>query len=351
MSTYSYFIAVPGVISFILTSGTLVAAYLCSNGKREFASSSPESSKNKSAVDGSTEQGKRQESSNPLGRRTTDFAPRTNGQKIQKVLTPTYDTSRDWMILSMLCCDLLQTFGSQMSFVWLVEGRIDSPAYAALCYAQGFILTLADLLSSFWATAICLDVVISSQYILIPHFNKIVAMVCWVVPTLLTLLIVAKQGPSRPLAFNNNGNGGWCFIGPLFPDERVWNHYAWVILCIIVNMSGYGFLVYRLLSFADDVQGKAKKQQLKTAIMKMIPYPVAFFFLFTPIAIDRVLRLLKIPPPNLMTAFFFGFLMLDGAVNSVLYIRKRNLIRRLMMSREEPKIEPVAVSVEQSRLR
>lgn len=61
-------------------------------------------------------------------------------------------------------------------------------------------------------------------------------------------------------------------------------------------------------------------------ILKLLPFPIAFFIIFTPIATDRLVRLFGVVPPPIVPSLCTVLLMSDGAVNSILFIRRKSLV-------------------------
>lgn len=287
--SYPFYTAVPGIVSFVITIVTMVSVtfIFLSNTKEQ---------KEKIAVG------------------TTII--RRGYQK----LVVKYKLSYDWMILAHILTGFIQAVANIVSFDWFVLGRIGTPDYRTACNFQGFLLAYSDLSSALWATGIFTTFIAKTKFSSLNNSKTlapVVIAVCVIFPLVLSLCIFAYETPNLT-AFADNGNHGWCFINPKLPTPRIWNHYGWMVACIIINALGFLVLYEHWISLGRDIAGLEQRKGLTSAIAWILPYPISFFVIFAPISITRVLQVNGIFQPEAATMVFVVLLMSDPIVTSLL---------------------------------
>jgi hypothetical protein len=118
-----------------------------------------------------------------------------------------------------------------------------------------------------------------------------------------------------------------CFIGISYPSARVYNHYLWILICGLIITLGYTSIAVRILTLANDLEGKKQRKQLISLVRGFAAFPIIFCVCYVPILQDRFRRLwggssVTIDP--VQPTIWIAMLMLNGLANSLLIAWKRS---------------------------
>jgi hypothetical protein len=286
-------VGVPGSLSFLLTSFTLISILLFSRTKL-----APNRISN-------------------INRSST--APLSPPEYILDS-----KSSGEWCIVGLLLSDLVKSIASQLSYVYLFN-NVD-----IICKIQAPLLAFSILSSSFWSVSICFYAIQSiglhsTSKISASAIRTLIICICIISPLLLTGSLFFYPTP-----FSLQESGAWCFISPSLHIQSNPHHYMHLAVSIVLIVTGYMSLITRLkkLKSTQRFDGPARVARFKRVIRRLGCYPVLFVILVLPFTVVGVLPYLGIVPPAALESLGIALIMMTGSVNSVLYIGKREIFSR-----------------------
>jgi hypothetical protein len=117
----------------------------------------------------------------------------------------------EWAVFGLICADLVQSIGGQLSYTWLYN-NIDASAVAGVCALQGLLIAFSNLSSALWNAFICLLTVHRilgfSQHKIDRQLLAGGILICTVLPAILMLSLFSEAIPGSPV-YGDSGSGGW----------------------------------------------------------------------------------------------------------------------------------------------
>ncbi len=161
-------------------------------------------------------------------------------------------------------------------------------------------------------------------------FEKIFfAALLFILPVGITALILFNENEKSGPIFGSIGAVGgdaWCTISENYLSQRFYNHYLWILMVTGLLYLGYGFIIIKILRHS----AKQGERLGKGVITKLIWYPVIHSALYSFISVDISLRAVS-PTYNYKSssiAFGYTIVMLDGFFKSLVYLQRRQVVRR-----------------------
>jgi len=237
-----------------------------------------------------------------------------------------YHSKPNRLILALCTADIFQSWATISSFYW--TGNVI--ANGNTCTFQAFFFQFGDLSSSFWAAAICVYSVLfgifNKDY---RYFEVFAHIICWGIPMLFSFIGFAVPKAGEPFFYGNSG--AWCWIDPYYPVERIVFHYLYIWLIMIFLAIAYGFMAYRLNAIVRNSQTLEKDtnhRRLKKITKKLAGYPIAYFCIFSPLALERTLSVCGVVVPYDYLIFSMCVFAMNGLSNATIYCYTRNIFQR-----------------------
>ncbi|CCM01162.1 uncharacterized protein FIBRA_03210 [Fibroporia radiculosa] len=234
--------------------------------------------------------------------------------------------------VSMLWCDLNQSFGSILNIRWVNMKAVE---YGHYCAFQGFIKQSADVSMSMWSLLIALH-------------TFLVVFLRWNMPKwgfygmfafgwgmVLLMVTIGNAGYKKELGPFYGISGYWCWISNNYGAERITLDYMWMflsaglsfILYALVYLNMRGNVTTRGIHFRRHSVAANQVDSNATAIAKqMLIYPVAFTLLILPIAICRFLEWSNHPVSDAASSFSDSVFLLSGLVDVTLFAITRRVL-------------------------
>jgi len=237
-----------------------------------------------------------------------------------------YRTKPHRLILALCFADILQGTAGAMSWRW-----IGLPILAGgECTFQGIMFSLGDVSSSLWADTICIYSVMFGAFNKDSKYFELVAHIfCWGVSIIFCFVGFGIPRAGEPPFFGKAGV--WCWVDPYYGLERIFLHYFWIalVLLLLVILYGYmGFKLNNLIKNSLSLETNKQSKHLKTVLRKLAGYPIVYFFVFMPLAIDRFLRVFDVNPPLEYLIFSICLFVSNGFCNSTVYFITRKVYKK-----------------------
>lgn len=168
------------------------------------------------------------------------------------------------------------TISDFLSSASLVIGS-DSISGSPLCFFQGFTNNVFTLSSFFWSTAISYEVwaivrnVDSRIDDVISYKSKLLHLICWGLPILITLIptIFTKTSFS-----NDDFTPGWCFYSDNGETDSIlfwffFEFYLWFVVCVFLMFFCISLSIFRLKSVY-----KGKNSSLNLLCFRLFLFPL-----------------------------------------------------------------------------
>jgi hypothetical protein len=191
------------------------------------------------------------------------------------------------LIFNLLLADFQQSIAFMLNVEWL---RRDSIAVGtSTCWAQGWFVSTGDLSSGLFTLAIALH-----SYADIVHdfrlshrlFMSVIASL-WIFNYLLAIASVALH-PADVFV----RAGAWCWINNRYPTERLWLHYAWILVAefgtLVIYALTFTIIRKRVASSFYDVE---TKHRAESAAKLVVAYPVIYVICTLPLVIARLMSM------------------------------------------------------------
>jgi cytochrome bd-type quinol oxidase subunit 2 len=112
-------------------------------------------------------------------------------------------------------------------------------------------------------------------------------------------------------------------------DERVYNHYLYVVICVLLIVFCYIFIGLRLVLMKQRNENLGNQKKFYSAYAKLASVPLVLLICFGPITWSRLTILIAkerwtLPVLNVMILM----LSCNGLLNALLLIWKRRLIQK-----------------------
>jgi len=154
-----------------------------------------------------------------------------------------------------------------------------------------------------------------------PKFERIAVILTWGCTTAFMIMgwaiyYITKVPYYTPVGFNS-----WCWVSESYPIERITFTYGWLILFSIVLFFLYFHIIITLRHKKSPILTR-NEMKIQKIVMKLIGFPVIYFFVFVPLGLDRIIGMIsseKVQFPNEYAAFSCCLLVSNGFMNAMLY--------------------------------
>ncbi|KAI1435211.1 hypothetical protein GGR50DRAFT_703310 [Xylaria sp. CBS 124048] len=210
------------------------------------------------------------------------------------------------LIVNLLLADLHQATAFGLSTDWAVRNSI--VVGSGTCFVQGLFVSIGDLASSCFMTAIAVHTFSSIVYRYRPPHKVLYACILfiWTFVILISLLPVAatKNGASVGGFFVRAG--AWCWINETYGDIRLLTHYIFIFVAIVISWILYAavFISLRRQHSRGELAGAKSSGYHHPAFLL---YPIIYLICILPLAIGRVATMAGREPS-------LGFFCFSGAL-------------------------------------
>ncbi|WYZ44505.1 hypothetical protein EsH8_VII_000941 [Colletotrichum jinshuiense] len=245
------------------------------------------------------------------------------------------------LIYNLLLADMMEAVAYALSFYWVARDGIFAPS--SVCWAQGWLGSTSNLAASLFLSVISVTTFLTVGLGYKPPL--------WSIYTCIACLwtfdfgingagvIYSELHPAVPQESFFMRANVWCWISTSYDSWRLWAHYFWVIVSIVLTISLYSFVFFTLWRqkrscrhlpekrtslHSDDAESgrgsaRPQAQQLSGYHPAFLIYPFVYIACSTPLIIGRVTSLLGINLGISYFAFAGSILAANGLFNSILW--------------------------------
>ncbi|CAJ2510769.1 Uu.00g063940.m01.CDS01 [Anthostomella pinea] len=228
------------------------------------------------------------------------------------------------LIYQLILADFLQALGFIISFHWTSQGSITGPSGA--CFAQGWLIQLGDVSSSFFVLAIACH---TTYQIILSRSLSYKSFVISVLGVWGAALLLSSLAPIIGGRYIFMRAGVWCWISSNHEDLRLVLHYLWIFIVqfgsILIYTAGFLYLFRNKRPGAIMIQG-ASVEALNKAARSMLAYALAYTILTLPLAAGRMASMSNNSLSDAYYLFAGGLFTSAGWVDTVLYAFTRRTI-------------------------
>ncbi|KAI1820503.1 hypothetical protein F4861DRAFT_522876 [Xylaria intraflava] len=191
------------------------------------------------------------------------------------------------LIVNLLLADLHQATAFALSTDWAVQNSIN--VGTGTCFVQGLFVSIGDLASSCFMSAIAIHTFSSIVYKYRPPHKVLYTCVIliWAFVLLVSLLPIAgtRNGASAGGFFVRAG--AWCWINESYGDIRLLTHYLFIFIAIILSWTLYIaiFVSLRRQQSRGQLAGAKSSGYHHPAFLL---YPIIYLICILPLAAGRV---------------------------------------------------------------
>ncbi|KAI0148772.1 hypothetical protein GGR57DRAFT_229358 [Xylariaceae sp. FL1272] len=228
------------------------------------------------------------------------------------------------LILNLLVADLLQAAAFLLSSAWVARDGIW--VHTAICFTQGLFVSVGDLASSCFMSAVAIHTFFSVVKGIRPS-HKILYIgltILWCFVYLISLL---------PLAGTLNGAaaggffvraGAWCWINEAYGDIRLLTHYIFIFIAIALSWTLYTAIFCHLRR--QHKRGQLGENKTSGHHPAFLIYPVIYLLCILPLAVGRVASMAGKDPPLGYFCFAGALTASNGWLDVLLFIITRKTI-------------------------
>ncbi|KAL7755728.1 hypothetical protein ACKLNR_014255 [Fusarium oxysporum f. sp. zingiberi] len=235
------------------------------------------------------------------------------------------------LIINLLLADMHQGVAFFLNAEWL---RRDSIVVdAATCYTQGLFVSLGDLASSMFITAIAIH-----TYLSVVSHRRIPPVILYLAIAAVWVFIYAIS--FIPIAATSNGaeHGGffvragtWCWINRKYENLRFFTHYLFIFIGFGTTSILYTIIFLfirrqaRSASTSENDDSDTTQLQLNRNSAFLI-YPVIYVLCTLPLATGRIATMAGVHVPNGYFCFAGAMIACNGLFDCLLFGTTRNAI-------------------------
>jgi len=236
-----------------------------------------------------------------------------------------YKSPSTRLIAYMSITDFLQSIATQISYGW-ISTIPETGTFA--CRLQGFLFNYSNVSSSFWALSISLHTVLCGLFGWSKIKFEIVSIcLCVSIPFIFSISGFGIQNTTHTEFYSDVGV--WCWISENFESYRFAFHYVWIFIVMILLFLIYSFIAYRIYSVKSSLENQSdQEKKWNGSLKKLSGYPIVFFFVFFPLALDRLLIAGNQTPPFGYLMFAVCIFVSNGFFNAILYGTTRKVFSR-----------------------
>jgi hypothetical protein len=235
------------------------------------------------------------------------------------------------LIFNLLLADMHQATAFLLNASWLHHGGIVVEESA--CFAQGLFVSLGDLASSMFITAIAVH-----TYLSVVTKHHISHRVLYCVIGAIWIFVYAIS--FIPIAATNNGEavggffvraGAWCWMNKEYENMRLLTHYLFIFIAIAITCSLYTaiFISLRRQAKNNDSLNSEGATALQIQLSRnpaFLIYPVIYVLCTLPLALGRLLTMAGANVPLEYFCFAGAMIASNGSFDCLLFGTTRNVI-------------------------
>ncbi|KAI1303307.1 hypothetical protein F5Y03DRAFT_407298 [Xylaria venustula] len=200
--------------------------------------------------------------------------------------SPRYPNQFMVLFLNLLVADIHQAIAFILSTTWVINDKV--AVGSGTCFAQGLFVSLGDLASSLFMSAIAIHTFYSIVYKYRPPHKTLYICIAliWSFIYLISLLPVAGtlNGASAGGFFVRAGP--WCWINEAYSDIRLLTHYIFIFISIALSWSLYtAIFVFLRRQYKRGHMGEADGKSYHHP--GFLIYPVIYLICILPLAAGR----------------------------------------------------------------
>ncbi|KAI3317987.1 hypothetical protein HD806DRAFT_352156 [Xylariaceae sp. AK1471] len=229
------------------------------------------------------------------------------------------------LFVNLLLADLQQATAFALSTSWVVQDGI--AVGTGVCFAQGLFVSVGDLASSCFMSAIAIHTFYSIVHGYRPPHRVLYfyILLIWIFVYLISLLPVAgtMNGASAGGFFVRAG--AWCWVNQAYGDIRLLTHYIFIFIAIILSWVLYTaiFISLRRQQRRGDL-AEAKNSGYHHPAFLI--YPIIYLLCILPLAVGRVATMAGKDPPLGYFCFAGALVASNGWLDVLLFTSTRRSI-------------------------
>ncbi|KAF4961219.1 hypothetical protein FGADI_456 [Fusarium gaditjirri] len=235
------------------------------------------------------------------------------------------------LIINLLLADMHQGVAFFLNAAWLRHNAI--MVGTASCYTQGLFVSLGDLASSMFITAIAIHTYLAvvkrrqtSQRVL---YAMIIAIWIFVYAISLIPIAVTRNGAEFGGFFVRAGS--WCWMNRKYENLRLFTHYLYIFLGLGTTSVLYLIIFFHLRRQArfesSGSPSEADTMQLQLSRNPaFLIYPVIYVMCTLPLAAGRIATMAGANVPNGYFCFAGAMIASNGSFDCLLFGTTRNTI-------------------------
>jgi len=243
------------------------------------------------------------------------------------------------LVLYLCCADLIQEMASVTSLAW-----ISSPPHSgqSSCIFQSVMFQTGNVASAIASLWIGLYVWCNIHYlyyswIVTPgkKFEIFAASSIFGVSALFTIIGELRSVVTGVAIYVPVGFQAWCWMSTAFAIERFMLHYTWImIICAILFLLYFHIMITLNKNESEAASVGSDKDKKKKLALKMVGFPIIFFWAFMPLCIERLYYVAHQPLdlPNQYISFAVSIFVANGFFNATLYGYTRKLFSKMKES-------------------
>nr|CEG04782.1 unnamed protein product [Fusarium clavum] len=235
------------------------------------------------------------------------------------------------LIINLLLADMHQGVAFLLNAAWL---RYDAILVdTATCYTQGLFVSLGDLASSMFITAIAIHTYMAVvKGIQTPQkvlYGVIVAI--WIFVYAISFIPIATTRNGAEFGGFFVRAGSWCWMNRQYEDLRLFTHYLYIFLGLGTTSILYIIIFFhirrqaRLGASNGENDGDSIELQLNRNPAFLI-YPVIYVLCTLPLAAGRIATMAGANVPNGYFCFAGAMIASNGSFDCLLFGTTRNTI-------------------------
>ncbi|KAM0429976.1 hypothetical protein ACHAPT_005981 [Fusarium lateritium] len=233
------------------------------------------------------------------------------------------------LIINLLLADMHQGVAFFLNVEWLRRDAV--VVGTATCYAQGLFVSLGDLASSMFITAIAIH-----TYLAVVSRRRTPQMVLYLV--IISIWIFVYVISFAPIAATRNGAeyggffvraGSWCWMNRRYENLRLLTHYLFIFIALGTTSILYIiiFLTIRRQERSESANDDEEATQLQLGRNPaFLIYPVIYVLCTLPLAIGRIATMAGANVPNGYFCFAGAMIASNGSFDCLLFGTTRNII-------------------------
>ncbi|KAL2673743.1 hypothetical protein Neosp_012186 [[Neocosmospora] mangrovei] len=233
------------------------------------------------------------------------------------------------LIINLLLADMHQGVAFFLNVEWLRRDAV--VVGTATCYTQGLFVSLGDLASSMFITAIAVH-----TYLAVVSRRRTPQLALYLV--IIAIWIFVYVISFAPIAATSNGAeyggffvraGSWCWMNRRYENLRLLTHYLFIFLALGTTSILYTIIFLNIRRQAragssDDDEDNAQLQLSRNPAFLI--YPVIYVLCTLPLAAGRIATMAGANVPNGYFCFAGAMIASNGSFDCLLFGTTRNVI-------------------------